>query len=70
MLLERQGSGCAICREGPSAQNYGKLHVDHDRATGLVRGLLCQNCNTALGLLDEKVENVRMAVRYLEPFQA
>ncbi|MBV9869531.1 MAG: endonuclease VII domain-containing protein [Frankiaceae bacterium] len=42
-MLEEQGGKCAICRR-PDPE-----HVDHDHATGKVRGMLCFNCNQALG---------------------
>lgn len=42
-LVNKQGGVCAICREKK------KLVVDHNHDTGRVRGLLCTNCNTALG---------------------
>ena len=44
-LLEQQGGHCAICSATPKTR---RLHVDHDHATGKVRGLLCHRCNRAL----------------------
>lgn len=43
-LLERQGRGCALCKKTP--EDEGKnLAVDHNHATGEIRGLLCSYCN-------------------------
>lgn len=44
-MLAAQGGHCAIC---PSTPKTRRLHVDHDHATGAVRGLLCHRCNRAL----------------------
>lgn len=44
-LLEAQDGHCAICPNTPKTR---RLHVDHDHATGSVRGLLCHRCNRAL----------------------
>lgn len=41
------------------------LDVDHDHATGEVRGLLCNRCNQAIGLLQDDPLIVRSALVYL-----
>jgi hypothetical protein len=47
-LLKAQRGVCAICG-GPPNGRWKRLHVDHDRVTGQVRGLLCFKCNASLG---------------------
>lgn len=46
-LLEKQHGVCAICKKPEPAS--GGLCIDHDHATGEVRGLLCHNCNLGVG---------------------
>jgi len=67
-MLEAQGGGCAICGIRGEDQNgrVKNLAVDHDHATGAVRGLLCHLCNRALGLLQDSPEQLRRALQYLE----
>lgn len=60
-LATQQDGVCAICRE-PEASG---LHIDHDHASGQVRGLLCGRCNKALGLLDDDPLKFRAAELYL-----
>lgn len=65
-ILERQGGKCAVksCTEPPGGR--GKIyHVDHDHKTGKVRGLLCSNCNRALGLLREAADRIEDLARYI-----
>lgn len=68
-MREAQGSLCAICRKpgfkmGDSQQLL--LVVDHCHDTGKVRGLLCHNCNRALGLLQDDTAALSRAIGYLE----
>lgn len=62
-LYEFQGGLCALCRRATGASR--RLSVDHDHATGAVRGLLCRPCNTLLGHARDKVEFFRRCLRYL-----
>ena len=63
VLLEEQGGVCAICRE-PCATGQ-TLSVDHDHATGRVRGLLCRTCNLGIGHLRDDARLVASALEYL-----
>ena len=58
-ILEKQNGRCAICRQPI------KLHVDHDHRTGKVRGLLCSNCNMALGSFKDDIGILQNAITYL-----
>lgn len=42
------------------------LVIDHCHTTGVVRGMLCHNCNRALGLMQDDIELLKRAVSYLE----
>jgi hypothetical protein len=65
-MLTNQNAVCAICGSTTSKTNRSdNFYVDHDHATGKVRGLLCSPCNTALGLLEDNVDFLMSAVSYL-----
>ncbi len=68
-MLKEQDYKCAICTlpndavcgsGGPRA-----MCVDHDHATGKVRGILCDACNRGLGKLKDSVDNLQWAINYL-----
>lgn len=61
-MLERQEGVCAVCRKPPGRR---RLNVDHNHATGAVRGLLCPSCNRGIGLLGDDLDRLMDAVAYL-----
>ncbi len=63
-MFVAQNGVCAIC----SRLNLSgrRLAVDHDHATGKVRGLLCSRCNSAIGLARESLDVLKKTVLYLE----
>ena len=64
-LRDEQEGRCAICRE-PLRLGHGDGNLDHDHSAGKVRGILCRNCNLAIGLLKDSPATCRLAAEYLE----
>jgi len=66
-LLKKQNDLCAICKVNIGKSRYKRdLAVDHDHRLGTVRGLLCTNCNTMLGYLQDDPKRCIKAASYLE----
>lgn len=63
-LLASQNYCCTICKVH-SSEFSKRLHVDHCHLTNGIRGLLCSNCNIALGLLKDSPELLIQAYKYL-----
>lgn len=60
-MLASQKYQCAIC-EVSLEKNH---HIDHCHLSGKVRGLLCQKCNQAIGLLKERQDLFAKAAQYI-----
>lgn len=58
-VMSKNNGLCEICSERPS------VHLDHCHETGNIRGALCIQCNTGLGLFGDNVEKLLSAQRYL-----
>jgi hypothetical protein len=65
ILLYNQNYSCYIC-DIPEKELTKKLAVDHCHKTGKVRGLLCNKCNTALGLFNDNINILKKAIKYLK----
>lgn len=63
-LLVSQDFCCAICRKHVSTLKV-RLHVDHCHTTLKVRGLLCFNCNNALGRFKDNPDILQNAIDYI-----
>jgi hypothetical protein len=66
-IYERQSGACAICGNRNNGTRYKglPLYIDHDHKTRKVRGLLCNKCNVALGMLGENTALFEKIARYL-----
>lgn len=75
-LINKYDNKCAICnlperRLGRDGKTITPLAVDHchdcdAKGEHIIRGLLCRSCNTALGLLNDKIDSVKKVIEYLE----
>ena len=71
-LFTKQKGCCAICNtDNPSSKrkNHKYFSVDHCHQTGKIRGLLCANCNNAIGLLGDCPLTIIKASLYLSGAQ-
>jgi len=68
-ILKVQGGTCDICRGtnwgGGAGGKWSNPVVDHCHEKGHIRGLLCSNCNTGLGMFGDSPVNLGDAVLYL-----
>lgn len=64
-MLKKQNGLCAICSSSPPYHHKKRLNIDHCHTTGRVRGLLCDACNRALGLLKDSPDLMLKAISYL-----
>ena len=62
-IAKEQNYLCAICEKAEPCNRA--LAVDHCHSTKKVRGLLCDNCNTALGKFKDNVNLLQNAINYL-----
>lgn len=64
-IFENQGRRCAACQADEPGGERG-WHVDHCHDSGKVRGILCCNCNVALGHAKDDTDRLHSLIEYLE----
>ena len=67
-LLTKQNGKCSICGVDNNGYYRKKLRafaVDHCHTTSKIRGLLCSDCNTGIGLLKDNIDLLNNAIKYL-----
>lgn len=74
ILLQNQNGCCAICSTTTNtikqtkitSNKYLHFAVDHNHNTGKIRGLLCNQCNRALGMFKDDPTLLLKALNYLK----
>jgi len=64
-MFAAQGLCCAGCSSTDPRSKNGWA-VDHCHDTGALRGILCQYCNTALGMCEDDPHRLRRLAKYVE----
>ena len=68
-MYSEQNGVCAICGKEETTKFKGitvqRLSVDHCHKTGIIRGLLCRKCNTAIAIFDDDIDIFASAISYL-----
>jgi len=63
--LRKRFPVCEVCSR-PSMRRNRRLHIDHDHQTGAIRGVLCGDCNNALGYIRDDPALLRALADYIE----
>lgn len=66
VIFIKQGSCCACCKTTESGKRG--WHTDHCHITGIVRGILCSNCNLALGHIKDNIITLENMITYLKQY--
>jgi hypothetical protein len=61
--LQEQKGVCSICHKPEKGKR--SLNIDHDHASGKVRGILCSKCNLLLGYSGDNINILMNAIDYL-----
>lgn len=71
-LFKSQNFQCKVCSKPVKLERNTKQDrgvIDHCHTSGKVRGILCNHCNQALGLMKENMTSIKQMYNYLEANQ-
>ena len=74
-ILKSQNGVCAICKQTEEYIRYNSLSgkpwlsVDHNHVTNKNRGLLCNQCNRALGMFKDSKDIIESVLEYLDKYR-
>jgi hypothetical protein len=60
-MQKKQHNKCGVCKKDIT-NNYT---IDHCHKSNKIRGLLCRQCNTVLGLVHDNTDTLQNAIKYL-----
>ena len=60
-LINEQNSKCKLCDK-----DINDFNIDHNHKTGKIRGILCNKCNTGLGMFNDDINLLQKAIKYLQ----
>jgi len=64
-ILLKQNYKCAICGKPLDLENRKHTNIDHDHMTGVIRGILCNYCNSVLGYAFDNPDILQNAQDYI-----
>lgn len=65
-IMKEHDGKCDICDTTDPGGPHKKFNLDHDHATGKIRGVLCRRCNTSIGQFEDSATLLKRAIQYLE----
>lgn len=67
-LVDAQHGLCALCGDLLRPELKAAIHIDHNAATGQIRGVLCRSCNIIIGHAGDDPERLRLIARALPAY--
>lgn len=79
-MLDNQGNCCFVCKTSNPGGAYDQWHIDHDHSCcgpelrkktcgNCIRGILCSNCNLALGTAKDSATILRALADYIDAYE-
>lgn len=56
---------CPICQKTIMRQFKNDVVLDHSHESGEIRGWICRQCNSSIGMLDENVSVMERAIKWV-----